>query len=279
VEVSYIAAHYDRIVARQPGDGWLPFMHLGEFDAPGRLDDPVTEEEFERAQRLHAERVVALARIPPRGSVLEVGCGFGGNVALVDALCDVRRIVGMDVGSRQLHVAARRVRSQRHARIDWVHADATRLPFADSTFDVVFTVEAAFHFSSRRQFAAEAARVLTPNGRLVLTDIVGRPPSGTAEWPAEIRLLADVVQADMGPFPDPFGAEGTWRAIADGAGLDVAAHEDMTPSILPNFSYMIPRGVEHPSQCENRNLRSAVALRGLIIAGVFEMQRWLLQRR
>ena len=279
MEVPYIDAHYQSTLRRQGADGFIPFLHFGEFDGETPGAGPVTQEDFERAQRLLADRVVALARVPRGAAVLEVGCGFGGNVAIIDSRCKVRRIVGCDIGPRQLELAARLIRSRQAVPLEWVRGDAVQLPFKDGAFDTVFAIECAFHFSSRRRFAAEAARVLTSGGRLALTDIIGRPaPEGDA-WPSDVRVMADVIQADMGPFPDPFGNEGTWASIAAAAGLHVVAHDDMTAAVMRSFAFMLPDGLRHPSQLRDRNSRSAAALSIAMSAGCLRMERWLLERR
>jgi ubiquinone/menaquinone biosynthesis C-methylase UbiE len=50
--------------------------------------------------------------------------------------------------------------------------DATELDFEDERFDLVMSVEAAFHFNTREKFLREALRVLRPNGWLTLSDIL-----------------------------------------------------------------------------------------------------------
>jgi ubiquinone/menaquinone biosynthesis C-methylase UbiE len=278
VEVRYIDTHYQSALRRRWADGFIPFLHFGEFEEARRDPGPVTEAAWEHAQRVLADRVVALARLPHDADVLEVGCGFGGNIAVIDATRAARRIVGLDIGPRQLELAARLIRCQGPATPEWVRGDAVRLPFTDGTFDALLAVECAFHFASRRRFAVEAARVLRPGGRLVLTDIVGQPAPESGAWPPDVRAMADVVQADMGPFPDPFGDEGTWATIADTAGLRVLAQDDMTAAVMPSFDYMLPDGVRHPAQRNDANSRSAAALCVAMSAGFMRMERWLLER-
>jgi len=71
-----------------------------------------------------------------------------------------------------------------------VVGDAARLPIADGTVDGVISVEAAFHFRSRRAFCDECYRVLRPGGVLSTSDIsVQRWPIGPAELLAGLTQL------------------------------------------------------------------------------------------
>lgn len=89
-----------------------------------------------------------------RGVVLDIG-GFDGY--WVAGLGDVERYVA-DISPWA-----------RYAAVRYIRADALRLPFKDSTFDAVFTIDVIEHVGQERQMVAEALRVLRPGGKLILT--------------------------------------------------------------------------------------------------------------
>ena len=102
---------------------------------------------------------------PGPGRCLDLGCGTGANLhRLTDAGWTV---VGVDLSSDQL----RRAGTRAPEGVDLVQADATALPFADSSFDAV---ACALLHTDVDDFAAvcrEAHRVLRPGGRLAYVGI------------------------------------------------------------------------------------------------------------
>jgi SAM-dependent methyltransferase len=158
-------------------EGWL---NLGLWDGLG--DDPT---EAPLAVRRLVRR---LAEPLPRNSdVLDVGNGLGAQDELIGEVLRPRRLVAINVTRAQL-VAGRERLARAHAVP--VNADAVRLPFADASFDAVISVEAAFHFSSRRAFFQEAFRVLRPEGVLSISDVATlRRPRTLAELAAGLAQL------------------------------------------------------------------------------------------
>jgi len=104
-----------------------------------------------------------------RGSrVLEVGCGAGQCGRWLRSR-GVRDVVAFDLSFRQLQ-HSRRIDGETGHRLPTVQADAQRLPFADASFDAVFSSFGAFPFvPSADDALGEAARVLRPGGRLVFS--------------------------------------------------------------------------------------------------------------
>jgi ubiquinone/menaquinone biosynthesis C-methylase UbiE len=107
---------------------------------------------------------------PPAGSrYLDVGCG-NGAATLAVARAYGLEATGIDVDPAQ--VALARAAGKGNARVHFVEADATRLPFADASFDAVASSKATHHIQAWTEALAEMARVIRPGGHLVYTDLV-----------------------------------------------------------------------------------------------------------
>ena len=105
------------------------------------------------------------SRLPKGGLTLEIGCGTGG--LLVAAARAGREIVGVDVASRWLVVARRRLADHGlAARL--VAAQAERLPWPDATFDSVVADSVLEHLDDPSEALREWLRVLKPGGALVV---------------------------------------------------------------------------------------------------------------
>ena len=95
------------------------------------------------------------------GRCLDLGCGTGVHLA---ALADVGwSVVGVDASADQLRLA--RQRAGRGAAL--VQGDAARLPFPASSFALVVSAFTHTDVEDFAALAAEARRVLEPDGRFV----------------------------------------------------------------------------------------------------------------
>jgi SAM-dependent methyltransferase len=109
-----------------------------------------------------------LRRVPfGRDAVLDVAAGTG-NLAIRAALSG-GQVVGLDLSPELLAIARSRA-DLAGVTIDWVEGDAEALPFADETFDRVFSIFGV-QFAPRHEIAAaELDRVCRPGGRIGLVN-------------------------------------------------------------------------------------------------------------
>jgi ubiquinone/menaquinone biosynthesis C-methylase UbiE len=128
--------------------------------------------------RTFARRAVlpwALQGFRPEGDVLEIGAGSGAMAAELLALHPDVRLTVTDVDDQMVEAASARL-SQFGDRATARYADATALPFPDSTFDAVLSWVMLHHTLEWEKAVAEAVRVLRPGGQLVGYDLLSTAP-------------------------------------------------------------------------------------------------------
>ena len=91
--------------------------------------------------------------------VLDLGCGAG--FLSNDLGNDGYRVTGLDASESSLHIASQYDKAK---LVNYVHADAYHLPFADGTFEVVTCMDFLEHMEDPEAVVREAARVLAPKG-------------------------------------------------------------------------------------------------------------------
>jgi SAM-dependent methyltransferase len=156
--------------------GWL---NLGLWDGPG------SENEAEHACRRLVETIAA--ELPAGGVIVDIGNGLGTQDPVIAGVVRPRRLVAVNIAEWQLAAGRHQLAAAAAAP---VVGDAVRLPIAGGKADGIISVEAAFHFRSRRAFFDECYRVLRPGGVLSISDIaVQRWPRDPAELFAGLTQL------------------------------------------------------------------------------------------
>lgn len=114
------------------------------------------------------ERFFKLRKFDLRGcrQILDVGCGAGQLSGHVLKFADPQaQITCFDLAPEMVRRARRRLKSDVP---NFLAADLTRLPFADSSFDCITCGYVLEHLPDPRPGLAELARVLQPGGRMLL---------------------------------------------------------------------------------------------------------------
>ena len=221
------SALWDRIqdALRRAGlsDGPIEFSQLAPID------------EFHTGGLAATREVVAALDPAPGARVLDVGSGLGGPARLLAAQrgCDV---TGIDLTPEFVEVAERLTeRTGLGNQVRFVCGDAVAMPFEDGAFDAAITLHVAMNIADRARLYAEIRRVLAPDGRFALYDVVaggGEPLVFPVPWardPETSFLLT---------------AEQT-RAAVVAAGFEEIAFADRTDTVVQGARFWA-RNVDPP---------------------------------
>jgi ubiquinone/menaquinone biosynthesis C-methylase UbiE len=117
------------------------------------------------------EAIRAELRLQPGERVLDIGSGPGFLAVEIATTVGPDGLVhGVDVSESMLAIARHRRAVPPAAPIEFRRADAHALPFADSSFDAVLSTQVYEYVDDLPAALAEAHRVLSPGGRLLVLD-------------------------------------------------------------------------------------------------------------
>lgn len=146
--------------------------------------------------------------------ILDVGCGPGILVAALAPL--VREVVGFDLTPEMLDKARQRCQEAGLQNVRFERGRAEALPFPAESFDAVVTRATLHHLPDPQLVVREMVRVVRPNGKLVLTDVVSSKNTEEADLHNALEVLRDPTHVRM-------LAASEIQELFEAAGLQVTA--------------------------------------------------------
>lgn len=195
---------------------------LGALERAGKDIDRLRPEDLAPIDEFHIrgrEATDELGRalgLEAGTAVLDVGSGLGGPSRRLAELYGCR-IVGLDLTDdycRTASVLAGRVGLA--DRVEYRQGSALDMPFAEASFDRVYTQHVAMNIADKRRLYAEIARVLRPGGLFGLYDLL-QGPGGTVHFPVPWARDPDT---SFLATPDEL------RGLLAGSGLEVVGWRD-----------------------------------------------------
>jgi len=143
---------------------WGEHIHLGHYGSPPQRKDFIAAKSDFVHEMVHWGGLDTL----PRGTtVLDVGCGTGGSSRIL-AQDYGFAITGITISPQQVKRAQEL--TSKDLDVQFLVDDAMALSFPDTSFDVVWSIEAGPHMPDKAIFAKELMRVLKPGGVMVVAD-------------------------------------------------------------------------------------------------------------
>jgi SAM-dependent methyltransferase len=175
-----VALHYSRAGV---GDAILAGARAAGKD-PDRLapEDLAAVDQFHIGGRDTTLELAKLAGLTPGLEVLDVGGGLGGPARTLARDFDARVTV-LDLTEEYCRAGEELTRRTGLAdRVRFRHADALAPPFADASFDVVWTQHSSMNVEDKERLYEAIRRVLRPGGRLALHEVMAGP-GGVVHFP------------------------------------------------------------------------------------------------
>ena len=129
-------------------------------------------ERMNRFQEPDARAIIADLALPAGSAGLDVGCGVGlFALWLAEAVGPKGRVVGIEPSAERVEAARALVgRTLPSGRLEFREGDATRLDFPDATFDWIWCGDVLHHVQETGKALTEFARIVRPDGRIVVKE-------------------------------------------------------------------------------------------------------------
>ncbi len=209
---------------------WGEHMHHGYYGPDGQ--EP---KERRQAQIDLIEALLRWAGVTEAQEILDVGCGIGGSTLYL-----ARRFGADGTGITLSPTQAQRARARAAEagiahRVNFQVENALEMPFADASFDLVWSLESGEHMPDKQQFLAECCRVLRPGGKLIVATWCHRelPPALTT---AETRLLQEIYELYHLPFVVSLG---DYASMAKTLPLENLQTADWSEAVAPFWDVVL----------------------------------------
>lgn len=178
----------DTEVTQHYASGDIAARILAALRAENGADVAITPDTLAVIDHFHGRGLAAtkelVAALAPQSGehILDIGSGIGGPARWIARHFGCR-VTGIDLMPAFVEAAVALTRATgQSGQVEFREASATDLPFADGTFDRVYSQNVVMNIADKARFYAEAFRVLKPGGTAAFSNL-GAGPAGNPHYP------------------------------------------------------------------------------------------------
>ena len=210
---------------------WGEHMHHGYYGADGN-----EKKERRQAQIDLIEELLKWSGVQQAQNILDVGCGIGGSSLYLAEKLNARA-TGITLSPVQAARASERAGAAGlAARTLFQVADAQAMPFADNSFDLVWSLESGEHMPDKTVFMQECYRVLKPGGTLIMVTWCHRATDAGELTDDEQKHLAEIYRVYCLPYVISLPE---YEAIARNLSLQNIRTADWSTAVAPFWDVVI----------------------------------------
>ena len=216
---------------------WGEHMHHGYYGRSGTHKVPRRQAQIDIIEELLCWGGLNDRKMPPQ-HILDVGCGIGGSTLYLAEKFNAAA-TGVTLSPEQARRGQERAsQANLDNTVTFQVANALDLPFAENSFDLLWSLESGEHFPDKAKFLEEAYRVLKPGGLLLMATWCHRPTDSLAgELTAdEKQHLAEIYRVYCLPYVISLPEYG---AIAHQTGFYNIKTDDWSQAVAPFWNIVI----------------------------------------
>jgi tocopherol O-methyltransferase len=216
---------------------WGEHMHHGYYGVDGKKQVERRQAQIDLIEELLAW---SLPTDFQPTNILDVGCGIGGSsLYLADKF--KAKVTGITLSPVQADRAIERAKAaslseQAHFKV----ANALEMPFADHSFDFIWSLESGEHMPDKAKFLQECYRVLKPGGRLMLATWCHRETTTQPLTTDEQKHLQDIYRVYCLPYVISLAE---YVTITEQCGFQDLRSADWSQAVAPFWDVVIDSAV------------------------------------
>ena len=219
---------------------WGEHMHHGYYGKNGNYKLDRREAQIELIEELLLWADCNVDN-PPQ-NIIDVGCGIGGSTLhLAEKFGS--KATGITLSPVQASRAKERAAEAGLSdRVNLEVANALDMPFADDTFDLVWSLESGEHMPDKARFLAECYRVLKPGGKMIFATWCHRETNSLAGelTPSEVAHLKEIYRVYCLPYVISLSE---YREIAIECGFQNLKSDDWSIAVAPFWDVVIDSAI------------------------------------